>query len=275
MSEKSASGKLEKVIRRTVAGFFGGEITREAAAMTYYLIFAIFPFLIVIGSFLGALHLPMLAVEDGLARLLPLDVVRFLNATISHMNAASNGAVLTFGLIFTFWFPLRAVKHMMISVNRIYGFERPEKRPFRVLALTLIVVVFIPLQVMVLIVGEGALELMHYFVPMTEGFVVFWPKLRFLPVAAGVFFLVCAVYTLSVNERLKRRYVIPGALISTAIWLLFSVLFSYYVDNMGRYSVIYGSIGAIIAFLVWVNISVTAFLIGALVNQSLRMNESE
>ena len=61
-----------------------------------------------------------------------------------------------------------------------------------------------------------------------------------------------------------------GALLSTSFWMLYSVFFSYYVDHMGNYSVIYGSIGAIIAFLIWLNLSLTALLLGAVFNQALR-----
>ena len=60
------------------------------------------------------------------------------------------------------------------------------------------------------------------------------------------------------------------ALLSTSFWMLYSVFFSYYVDHMGNYSVIYGSIGAIIAFLIWLNLSLTALLLGAVFNQALR-----
>ena len=82
--------------------------------------------------------------------------------------------------------------------------------------------------------------------------------------------LTSAVYYLSPCQPPKWRYIFPGALLSTSFWMLYSVFFSYYVDHMGNYSVIYGSIGAIIAFLIWLNLSLTALLLGAVFNQALR-----
>ncbi len=82
--------------------------------------------------------------------------------------------------------------------------------------------------------------------------------------------LTSAVYYLSPSQPPKWRYIFPGALLSTSFWMLYSVFFSYYVDHMGNYSVIYGSIGAIIAFLIWLNLSLTALLLGAVFNQALR-----
>ena len=122
-----------------------------------------------------------------------------------------------------------------------------------------------------LIVGEGLLDFVAQFLPViTMEFIALWNKLRFLPMALGLIFLTSAVYSLSPASRPGWRFVLPGALLSTAAWLAYSLFFAHYVNNMGNYSVIYGSIGAIIAFLIWLNWSLTALLTGAVFNQALR-----
>lgn len=258
------------VVLRTAERYFSQEISKTAASLTYYFIFAIFPFLIFISSLLGFLQLPMIVLDGEAANLLPADVVTFLNLTISHMTETSSGAWLTFGLVFTVWFPVRAVKSMMAAINHIYGEERPQRHTKRIILLTILIIVFIPLLLLLLIIGESVLDFIAVFIPVTEGFIGLWTKIRFVPFAIGGLCFIGSVYFLSPNERPEKRYILPGAVLSILAWVVFSVGFAYYVDHMGRYSVIYGSIGTIIAFLVWLNASVIALLMGAVFNQVLR-----
>lgn len=265
--------KAKQILQLTIRGFVGKEVGRRSAGLTYYLVFAIFPFILSIIALLGVLHLPMISLEGDAAAFLPKDVITLLNITLVHMTAYSNGAILTFGLAFALWFPFRAVKNMTEEVADIYGDEKisGKKRLLKVFFLYLIILIFIPVMFILLIVGEGLLDFAAQFLPaITMEFIALWNKLRFLPMALGLIFLTSAVYSLSPASRPGWRFVLPGALLSTAAWMAYSLFFAHYVNNMGNYSVIYGSIGAIIAFLIWLNWSLTALLTGAVFNQALR-----
>jgi len=265
--------KAKQIIQLTIKGFLSKEVGKRAAGLTYYLVFAIFPFIISIISILGILHLPMISLEGDMAAFLPADVITLLNMTILHMTEFSNGAILTFGLAFALWFPFRAVKNMTAEVADIYGEEKPKGHLKRVFFLYIIILIFIPVLFILLIIGEGVLDFVFRYLPLlplTEEFILLWDKLRFLPMALALILLTSAVYALSPNHRPGWRYVLPGALLSTAAWMAYSLFFAHYVNNMGNYSVIYGSIGAIIAFLIWLNWSLTALLVGAVFNQALR-----
>ena len=260
----------KQVLQLIIQRFFQKEVGRRSAGLTYYLVFAIFPFMISIISILGILHLPMISLKGEVAAFLPEDVITLLNITIVHMTHISNGAILTFGLVFTLWFPFRAVKNMTAEVADIYD-DPPSKRHLpRVFFLYLIILIFIPLMVFLLILGEGVLEFASGYIPITKEFITLWNRLRFLPMGVGLMLLTSAVYVLSPASRPGWRYVLPGALLSTSAWMVFSFFFAYYVNNMGNYSLVYGSIGAIIVFLMWLNWSMTALLFGAVFNQSLR-----
>ena len=265
--------KAKQILQLTIRGFVGKEVGRRSAGLTYYLVFAIFPFILSIIALLGVLHLPMISLEGDAAAFLPKDVITLLNITLVHMTTYSNGAILTFGLAFALWFPFRAVKNMTEEVADIYGDEKisGKKRLLKVFFLYLIILIFIPVMFILLIVGEGLLDFVAQFLPViTMEFIALWNKLRFLPMALGLIFLTSAVYSLSPASRPGWRFVLPGALLSTAAWMAYSLFFAHYVNNMGNYSVIYGSIGAIIAFLIWLNWSLTALLTGAVFNQALR-----
>lgn len=266
--------RFRRVLRRTAAGYFSNEVGKRAAGLTYYFVFAIFPFLIFVGSLLGFLHLPMISLEGEAAGLLPGDVVTFLNLTIAHMTETSSGAWLTFGLTFTLWFPLRAVKNMTDEISRIYGVEKPGRHTKRIIALALVFTVTVPALVFLMVVGESVLNMVNLFIPLGERFIRLWARLRFLPMALGLFLLISAVYYFSPNRPPAWRHILPGAAFAMGAWILYSAAFSFYVDNMGRYSIVYGSVGAVIVFLIWLNWSMTALLAGAVFNQALRECEN-
>ena len=260
----------QKVILLTIQGYFDNKVGRNAAAMTYYLLFAMFPFFIFVTSLLGLLHLPTLTLDGQITRFLPEDVVVFLNLAIEHITKSSNNALLTFGLVFSVWFPLRAVSNLMEAINDIYGEEKSGSHSIRTAILTALTIVLIPATLLVLLLGERVLGFVGEYIPISTKFITGWSRMRFVPMAAALLFVLSAVYFFSPSKIQKSRYILPGAILSMGVWMLFSLIFSYYVDHMGRYSIIYGSIGVIISLLVWMDWSMIAMLMGAVFNVALR-----
>lgn len=260
----------QKVILLTIQGYFDNKVGRNAAAMTYYLLFAMFPFFIFVTSLLGLLHLPALTLDGQITRFLPEDVVAFLNLAIEHITKSSNNALLTFGLVFSVWFPLRAVSNLMEAINDIYGEEKSGSHSIRTAILTALTIVLIPAMLLLLLLGERVLGFVGEYIPISAEFITGWSRMRFVPMAAALLFMLSAVYFFSPSKIQKVRYILPGAILSMGVWMLFSLIFSYYVDHMGRYSIIYGSIGVIIALLVWMDWSMIAMLMGAVFNVALK-----
>lgn len=260
----------QKVILLTIQGYFDNKVGRNAAAMTYYLLFAMFPFFIFVTSLLGLLHLPTLTLDGQITRFLPEDVVAFLNLAIEHITKSSNNALLTFGLVFSVWFPLRAVSNFMEAINDIYGEEKSGSHSIRTAILTALTIVLIPAMLLLLLLGERVLGFVGEYIPISAEFITGWSRMRFVPMAAALLFMLSAVYFFSPSKIQKARYILPGAILSMGVWMLFSLIFSYYVDHMGRYSIIYGSIGVIIALLVWMDWSMIAMLMGAVFNVALK-----
>ena len=260
----------QKVILLTIQGYFDNKVGRNAAAMTYYLLFAMFPFFIFVTSLLGLLHLPTLTLDGQITRFLPEDVVAFLNLAIEHITKSSNNALLTFGLVFSVWFPLRAVSNLMEAINDIYGEEKSGSHSIRTAILTALTIVLIPAMLLLLLLGERVLGFVGEYIPISAEFITGWSRMRFVPMAAALLFMLSAGYFFSPSKIQKVRYILPGAVLSMGVWMLFSLIFSYYVDHMGRYSIIYGSIGVIIALLVWMDWSMIAMLMGAVFNVALK-----
>lgn len=86
--------------------------------------------------------------------------------------------------------------------------------------------------------------------------------LRYVIALAATVLVTALMYCVAPNRPLKLRSVLPGAFLSTFLWLLVTSGFAWYVRNIANYSVLYGSIGAVIALLVWMYLGAVISLIG-------------
>ena len=181
--------RVRRVLKNTVRGYITKDVGKRAASLTYYLLFAIFPFLVALISILGLLHLPMISLEGEAAAFLPADVITLLNRTITHMTEASNGAIFTFGVVFALWFPFRAVRNMTEEVSDIYGGEKPTHHTLRVLLLAIFILFLIPAMLFLMIIGDSVLNYVAQFLPITVEFISFWTKARFLSMGFALILL--------------------------------------------------------------------------------------
>ena len=78
--------------------------------------------------------------------------------------------------------------------------------------------------------------------------------------------LVSVAYRFATYQAFSVWDVSPGAALSFVIWLSVTVLFAYYLDNIGDYGLLYGALGTVIALLIWLFMSAYSFLYGAVFN---------
>lgn len=249
-------------------------VGKSAAALTYYMIFALFPFLLFVSTLLGFLDIPLVSLSGHLSQFLPEDMIMLLNVCIVQVTVNRSSTVLAFSFIFSLWFPLRAINAIMDAINIAYR-GKPRKSPLKHKVFTLgymiVVMVFIIAALFIVVIGENVLQWAGNYLPFTipVQLITLWSKLRFLPLTIILFCVLSSLYYASPSERPKRKYVFSGAFMALMSWLVFSIAFAYYVDNMANYSVIYGSIGAIIVLLMWFYFSAIVILMGAEWNHAL------
>lgn len=246
--------------------YFDHHVGRDSAALTYYLLFALFPLLIFVNNVVGLLPIDIDALLDELSRIVPRDVVELFGQYLRYVSRVSSKSLLWFSLVFTVWFPFRAVSALFLSVRKAYG-EGPPARfiPYqlRILLYTLLLLVVVPVSVVSTVVGRSVLEFVSNFIYLNDTAIRLWTQLRFLFLAALLFFSIAALYPLALDRRAKQGSVMPGVLASLTAWTVLSIFFSLYVEHSSNYSVIYGSIGGIIVLLLWLYLVSTMLIMGA------------
>jgi membrane protein len=258
------------VLKRAVGQFKRDELTDRAAALTYYGVQALFPGLLVLVSILGLLgHSTTQTLLDNLGQVAPGSVKSFVQTVVtnSQKQRATAGIAGIVGLVLALWSASGYVSAFMRSANAIYGIGegRPiwKTAPVR-LAITLFTVVALVLGVVIVVATGTVATQLGSALGVGSTAVTVWEIAKW-PVLLLIFVLVLAVLY-SAGPNVKHggfRWITPGAALAVVIWLIASGLFAFYVANFGSYNKTYGSLAAVIVFLVWLWISNLAILLGA------------
>jgi membrane protein len=266
---------------RSVQGFIKDNCTDWAAALTYYGVLALFPALIVIVALVGLVSQGSKTVETiiGLARQLGAgsvvgsqSVVDAINGVVNQQSSAK--VLLSFGLLGALWSASGYVGAFSRAANAIYGVT--EGRPFvklraQQLGITALALILLAVVATGLIisgpVADAVGDALHLgSAPRTVWGVLKWPVL----VAIMMAVLALLSWFAPNVEQPRFRWLTVGGAVTLIVWALTSVGFGFYVASFGSYNTTYGSLGAIIAFLVWLYLSNCAVLLGVEVNAELQ-----
>jgi membrane protein len=264
------------VLKRTFSEFSADNLTDWAAALTYYGIVALFPALIALVSILGLVGQsatkPLL---DNLGGFAPGPAHQILENALSGLTQSRGGAGILFvvGLGGALWSASGYIGAFIRASNIIWDVE--EGRPiWRTLPLRLVITVTMLLllavsAVAVVVTGPLA-DRIGKLVGLGGTFVTVWDVAKWPVLVIVVSFMFSILYYASPNVRQPGfRWVTPGGVFAVVAWIVASAAFGLYLANFGSYNKTYGSLGAIIIFLVWLWLSNVAILLGAELNAEL------
>ena len=259
------------ILWRTLREVGEDRLTVVAASVTYYTLLAVFPAVGVFVSLYG-LVADVAAVReqlDALSSVFPPDILRLVGEQMMRL-ATRETAGLTFAfaisLFFSLWSASASMRSLFDGLNIAY--DETEKRGFLTLAaitygFTAALLVFLSLVSAILVAAPLVLEALNL---RSELMIAArWPLVF---VVAMVAFVIAYRYGPS-RARARWRWLMPGAAFAALVWMGGSAGFSWYLTDVARLDVTYGSLGAVIGFMLWVWLSVMVVLIGAELNAEI------
>lgn len=269
------------VLIRSGKGFNDNNCTDWAASLTYYSVLAIFPSLIVVVALVGLVSrggdavgtILGIAEDVGAGSLVASGGVRdAIDSVVNQQSSA--GVLLSFGLLGALWSASGYVGGFTRAANAIYGVR--EGRPFyklRPLQLgtTAVTLLLLAASVIMLIVSgpvaDAVGDALHLgSAPRTVWSIAKWPALVLIAMT-----LLALLGWVAPNVKQPRfRWLTPGGLVTLLAAALISFGFGLYVTNFASYDATYGSLGAVIAFLVWLYLINIAVLFGVQVNAEVQ-----
>jgi membrane protein len=245
-----------------------------AAGVTFYALLAIFPGIAAFVSLYG-LVADAATINQHLALLsgfLPGGAIEIISEQVKSLTSKPGGTLgfaFFFGLAISLWSANAGMKAMFDALNIVY--DEDEKRGFITLTLqsllfTLGALVFLLLALVAVAVIPVVLKLFPFgqFVEQLMS-ILRWPILL-----VGVLLGLAVLYRYGPSrDKAEWRWVTWGSAIAALLWILGSMLFSWYVANFGNYNETYGSLGAAIGFMTWIWLSTIVVLLGAEVNAEM------
>jgi len=285
-SLKNFFGDLRSLLRVqtlkiTVQEFMRDDALGLAAQLAYYLILALFPFILVLFSLMGTFGSEQLA-SDLLAyfqRVMPAQVYDLIQTYMKPILSGKQEApgLLSFGVLFTIWSASGAFSAMINALNRAYDVQ--ETRPFWkvkgiAILMTLGLSALVLVGVLLLVAGEPIGRTVADIFGLGSAFVFVWEIVRWPAAFLFMVLTVALLFYFAPDAGQPFRWITPGGFIGVLLWVLASAGFSLYVNNFGSYDKTYGSIGVVIVLLLYLYIASLTILFGATLNATMvRMKE--
>jgi membrane protein len=272
-------------LKRTVKEFRDDGLMDWAAALTYYGVLALFPALVCLVALVGLLGQYPQTVNALLGiveKVGPGSAADTLRSPITEVVKAKGGAgaLLGLGLAGALWSASGYIGAFTRATNVIY--ETKEGRPFWKLKplqilLTLVMVFALALLAISLVVTGSLAHAIGDAIGLGSTAVTLWNWLKWPVMVVIVMLMFALLYWAAPNVKQPGiRWVSPGGIVAVVIWIVTSAVFGLYVAHFGSYNKTYGSLGGVVAFLVWLWISNMALLFGAELNSELeRQRELE
>jgi membrane protein len=272
--------KIFKVFIRNIQE---DEVMDRANGVAYNFILAIFPAIIFLFTLIPfvTVYFPEVNTQSIMAfmrELMPASMYDVASTTVLDIVSNQRGGLLTLGFFFAMFLSTNGMMALMRAFNACYKtIENRSGIKTRLIAtgLTLNMTLVLFLAVILLVVGEFVLDYvlqnLHRFEWLNlDAFTVYLLfGTRFLIIFIVFFLAISTIYYFGPSVHYNWRFFSIGSLIATLLTLSVSYGFSYYVTNFSTYNKVYGSIGVMIAMMVWIQLMTVVLLIGYEINASI------
>lgn len=267
---------LYDVLVYFIRGFTQVNLIDRAAAVAFNVFISIFPMILFLFTLLP--YMPLQDVTEmvlsTLQSVLPPGTYESAALTINEIMSVQRGGLMSIGLLLAFYFSTTAVSSFIRGFNmgdNEFGQISFLKEQIYSIVIMLMFVGLLLLSVVLMIVGEKLIPILFDMVNLEDrSFTLFMLNiLRWLIIVLTLVVAISMLYHVG-NPRSKRfKLFTPGTLLFTGMFIVGTVAFNYYISNISTYNILYGSIGGLLIFLIWIFFNCILVLIGYELNKSI------
>lgn len=267
---------LYDVLVYFIRGFTQVNLIDRAAAVAFNVFISIFPMILFLFTLLP--YMPLQDVTEmvlsTLQSVLPPGTYESAALTIKEIMSVQRGGLMSIGLLLAFYFSTTAVSSFIRGFNMgdtEFGQISFLKEQIYSIVIMLMFVGLLLLSVVLMIVGEKLIPVLFDIVNLEDrSFTLFMLNtLRWLIIVLTLVVAISMLYHVG-NPRSKRfKLFTPGTLLFTGMFIVGTVAFNYYISNISTYNILYGSIGGLLIFLIWIFFNCILVLIGYELNKSI------
>lgn len=262
------------ILKRVLKEISENNVSIISAGVAFYAFLAVFPAIAALVSIYGLAMDPQ-SIQDQLSQIsgmMPQEAYEILKTQLEKLVSTPESALgwsMAIGILFSLWSANKGTKSLFTGVDIAYDTVNQRgflKQNALTLSFTLGAILLLIISMILIVVFPALVGL----IGLPSGIENLIGYGRWLLLAAILIWFLGEVYKHAPFKKApKRRWVIPGALLATLLWLLASWGFSFYVSNFGSYGEVYGSISAVVVMLLWLFITSFIILLGAELNSEI------
>jgi len=243
--------------------------TAYAAQLAYFIILSIFPLLIFLFSIFGRFSLDSERIIKILLNILPQESAIVISNYIQNMVYIEHMEVMPVFAFATLLAASRGMTALIQALNVAYGVKENRGYILRKLMgvlYTFVLVLILLITAILPMMSRKFFDVVILYFPLTKPFFDIFEHFRWILVYGFTIFGVLWIYKAIPNKKLKMEDTIYGSIFAILGWLIMSFGFSYFVNHFANYSILYGSLAALIILMMWFYFTAIIIIIGGEIN---------
>jgi membrane protein len=265
-----------KVILHTIINFTrkirDDNVAAFSAQAAFFIMISIFPFLMFLLTLIQYLPVNESTVLIIINDFFPSTLSPLLISFVTEVYDKGSTAIISITVLSALWSASRGFLALVRGLNSVYEIKETRnyfKLRFASTLYTFVFALVLIISLLILVFGNRLFMWIESLFPVLSDFALFIISLRtFIALAILILFFLM-LFVVIPNRKSKFMNELPGAIIAATGWMIFSYLYSYYIDNMSNFSNMYGSLTAIVLLMLWLYFCMYILFIGGEINDVL------
>ena len=253
--------KLFKIIKKPEMKILPGNIA-------FFLVLSIFP-IITLGGYLATFYnVSIDSFVNFMNDILPNEVTSVL---VPYITGSGMDIHVGFSILLGYIVASNGAHSIIVSCNTLYGIEHSSyfRRRVKSLFITILLIVLFVFSLVVLAFGNNILRFvlgLNFFGSVGDKIYYLFLLLKWPIAIIVIFIMIKLIFTISPDSLIKSKVTNRGAFFTTVSWIVFTFIYSYYVQHFSHYDIFYGSLSNIIIMMMWIYILSCTLVIGIAIN---------
>lgn len=261
--------RIKRFIIELIIKVIDNDLISMANALTFKLLLGSFPFIIFLMTLIAFFNLRTDTFINGLSQDMPTEIMSIINVVIDEVVNTKRISLLSSSLMISLYSASSGFYYVMKGFNQAYGID-DSRGIVRTRAISFaLVLIFCGIIIgsLYLVIFSDLINKLIVENTFLEAIPAEINSLRGYTINAMVLLgMIIIMYKLALAKKTCIKELLPGALFTILSWLVLSKGFNIYVNNFSKYSMVYGSIGGVFVFAIWLNLLAYVLLIGGQIN---------
>lgn len=261
-----------EVISNFIKGLSKGSLNIRATSIAFHFLLALGPAIIFL---LGLIpYLPIRNFQQGLMEILMEVIPKNSYAALEMLLQDKHNGLQIFGFLVTLFFVQKGINGILEAFNATYhSMETRQWMDRRLVAVGLVAILFVLVTLAAILLFFSNLGIKYLYmhgIIMDYGNYMLLQLGKWIVILTLTFLAISFLYYLAPSRKTRWRFFTPGSILATLLSIITSIGFSYFVNHFAPFNRFFGSIGTLIAVMLWMNFNALALLAGFELNVSIR-----